>query len=440
MDSLQGTLILEKIPDEETENKIIQFLSQYTKTLSQDKLRQILKRTPVVLIKSISESEGKIIEKRLNELGGVASFQVSGDDQEKDTDDYESYTPPLPQAPEALDRQESLPSARHKERVLHGSTFTYILQKFAEVNKELWIILSLLAIVLAMNYLLSGQRMLLGLYTIPTLISAYAFGRRHATLTAIASILLVVLFTHFKPELFTERVSADLRTDGWSDIAVWGGILVITAYAMGTLYERNIKKEQELLDTYQGLTAILRQFISNDEYTHSHGYRVSIYAAEIASYMHFSPEQIENVRSAALLHDLGKDETSRNLLNKTAHLTDDEYQHIKSHAEKGSQVQKPVDGSFKRIIPIILSHREHHEGSGHYVSQGKDIPIEGRVIAVADVYDSLVSDSPYRKAMSPYEAKKVIENGAGTDFDPRVVEAFIEAFSRDDLEVPSAAV
>ncbi|MGD9161293.1 MAG: HD domain-containing protein [Desulfobacteraceae bacterium] len=440
MDSLQGALILEKIPNEETENKIIQFLSQYTKTLSQDKLRQILKKTPVVLIKSISESEGKIIEKRLNELGGTATFQVSEDEQETDIDDHESYIPPLPQAPEAPDRQDTLPAARHKERVLHDSTFTYILQKFAEVNKELWIILSLLAIVLAMNYLLGVQRMLLGLYTIPTLISAYTFGRRHATLTAVASILLVVLFTHFKPELFTESISDGLLVDGWSDIAAWGGILIITAYAMGTLYERNVKKEQELLETYQGLTAILRQFISNDQYTQNHGYRVSIYAAEIASYMNFSPEQIENVRSAALLHDLGKLEISRNLLDKAARLTEEEYQNIKIHVKKGVQRQKPLDGSLKKAIPIILSHQEHYEGSGYYVLKGKDIPIEGRVLAVADVYDSLVSDSPYRKAMSPYEAKKVIENGAGTDFDPRVVQAFLEASSRDDLEVPNVVV
>jgi len=442
MDLAQGVLILEKIPDEETENKVIQFLSQYTKTLSPDKLKLIFKKVPVTLFKNISASEGKIIERRLKELGGTASFQIPQNEKEKiDSNEHESHSSNIPKASEALKKLDPLPAINQKEKVSHNFTFTYILQKFAEVNKELWIILSLLAIVLAMNYLLNGQRMLLGLYTLPTLISAYAFGRRHATLTAFASIFVVGLFTHLKPELFIEGTSPDLFIDKqWYDIVAWGGILVITAYAMGTLYERNKKQVQELRDTYQGLILILRQFISNDQYTENHCYRVSIYAAKIASYMHFNSDQIEDVRSAALLHDLGKLEISRNLLHKAARLTDKEYQNIKSHVEKGAQILKPVDGPLQRIIPIILGHHEHYDGSGYYESQGEGIPIESRVLAVADVYDSLISDRPYRKAMSPYEVKEIIENGAGTDFDPKVVQAFLQAFKRGDLEVPNVVV
>lgn len=201
--------------------------------------------------------------------------------------------------------------------------------------------------------------------------------------------------------------------------------------------ERAIGNREKAL---QGLIVILRQFISNDQYTENHCYRVSIYAAKIASYMHFNSDQIEDVRSAALLHDLGKLEISRNLLHKAARLTDKEYQNIKSHVEKGAQILKPVDGPLQRIIPIILGHHEHYDGSGYYESQGEGIPIESRVLAVADVYDSLISDRPYRKAMSPYEVKEIIENGAGTDFDPRVVHAFLQAFRRGDLEVPNVVV
>ncbi|MBN1903950.1 MAG: HD-GYP domain-containing protein [Deltaproteobacteria bacterium] len=316
-----------------------------------------------------------------------------------------------------------------------------IFNMFAEVNKELWIILSMLLIILAMNYLLSGHRMLLGLYTIPTLISAFAYGRRHATLTAFASVFVVGLYTHLKPAIFKEASLGDIFIDGrWYEFIAWGGILVITAYAMGTLYERNANRLRELRSTYQGLIVILRHFISKDQYTENHCYRVSIYAAKIASYMNFNPEQIEDIRSAALLHDLGKLEISRNLLHKAARLSEDEYKTMKRHVEKGVEILKPLDGPLGRIIPIILAHHEHYDGSGYYASKGEHIPLEGRVLAVADVYDSLISDRPYRKAMSPYEVKEIIEKGAGTDFDPFVVQAFIKAFNRMELEVPNVVV
>ena len=93
MDLAQGELILEKIPDLETENKIIQFLSQYTKNLTPDKLRLALKKTPVTLIKNIAENEGKIIEKQLIKLGAIATFRLHQDEEETDFIEDESYPP-----------------------------------------------------------------------------------------------------------------------------------------------------------------------------------------------------------------------------------------------------------------------------------------------------------------------------------------------------------
>lgn len=434
----RGTLVLNKLPDEETENKVIQFLAQHSKNLPVNKLKQVIKKAPVILGKNISETKGRIIEKRIKELGGTASFQPSRPELDMHDNDQKDFNNSLPHASRALGNPDRLPSLSQNKS---NTTITYILQKFTEVNKELWIILSMLTIILGMNYLLSGHRMLLGLYTLPTLISAYAFGRRHATLTAFASIFVVGLFTHFKPDLFNGGTPTGLFIEGrWYEIIAWGSILVITAYAMGTLYEKNTRRIQELRDTYQGLIVILRQFISNDQYTENHCYRVSIYAAKIASYMHFSQDQIEDIRSAALLHDLGKMEISRNILHKAARLTNEEYQDIKSHVKKGVQILKPLDGPLGRVIPIILAHHEHYDGSGYNESQGEDIPIEGRVLAVADVYDSLVSDRPYRKAMSPYEVKEIIEKGSGTDFDPKAVQAFLYAFRSGDLEVPNVVV
>ena len=361
-------------------------------------------------------------------------------DDETDQNNRKNVSLPNNILSEAMDNLD-YPKPSMKSRNTYSPIISRIINGFAEVNKELWIILSMLIIILAMNYLLSGHRMLLGLYTIPTIISAYVYGRRHATLTALASIIVVGLYNYYKPDLFNEVVTTNLIVEGrWYEIIAWGSILIITAYTMGTLYERNSHQLQELRSTYHGLIMILRHFISKDQYTENHCYRVSIYAAKIASYMHFTPDQIEDIRAAALLHDLGKLEISRKLLHKAARLTEEEYKNMKRHVEKGAQILNPVNGPLGRIIPIILAHHDHYDGSGYSASKGEEIPLEGRVLAVADVYDSLISDRPYRKAMSPYEVKEIIERGSGTDFDPQVVGAFLVAFNRMDLEVPIVVV
>jgi putative nucleotidyltransferase with HDIG domain len=310
-----------------------------------------------------------------------------------------------------------------------------------EVNKELWLILSLMVLAGIMNYLITAQSMILGFYTLPTLFSAYFYGRRHATLTAFASVFLVGLMAHTNTALFTQAPTTTLFLEGhWYDITCWAGILVITAYAMGTLYERSEARVKELRQTYHGVLHILRQFISKDKYTENHSYRTSIYASKIAAYLGFSPSRIEDIRAAALLHDIGKLDISRQLLYKAARLSQEEYEGVKQHVNKGADMLEPIGGPLGRIIPIILAHHDKYDGSGYHASSGEEIPMEARVISVADVYDSLTSDRPYRKAMSPFDAKEIIVKGSGTDFDPTLVRAFLEAFSKGEMEVPEVVL
>jgi HD-GYP domain-containing protein (c-di-GMP phosphodiesterase class II) len=96
-----------------------------------------------------------------------------------------------------------------------------------------------------------------------------------------------------------------------------------------------------------------------------------------------------------------------------------------------------VGGSLRRVIPIVLAHHDKFNGSGYHPTSGQEIPLEARVISVADVYDSLTSDRPYRKAMSPFDAKDIIVKGTGTDFDPVVVDAFLAAFRFGEMDVRS---
>jgi putative nucleotidyltransferase with HDIG domain len=274
------------------------------------------------------------------------------------------------------------------------------------------------------------------------LFSAYFYGRRHATLTAFASVFLVGLLAHYNQDLFAQMPEAEAQfVEGrWYDLTAWAGILVVTAYTMGTLHEHHEARVQELRQTYHGLLLILRQFVSKDKYTENHSYRVSIYGAKIAAYLGLNPQQIEDIRDASLLHDIGKLDISRQLLYKAARLTNEEYEGMKKHVDKGVEMLEPIGGPLRRILPIILAHHDRFDGSGYHPVSGEKIPLEARVIAVADVYDSLTSDRPYRKAMSPFDAKEIIVKGSGTDFDPKVVNAFSEAFHKGEMEVPDVII
>lgn len=315
-----------------------------------------------------------------------------------------------------------------------------LLQRLKDINRELWLILSLFLIALLLNSLVSMHRMVLGFYVIPTLFSAYFYGKRHATMTALASICLVTLTTYFNPTLFNVSSGNTLADSRWFDIVMWGGTLIVIAYTMGSLYDRKEAHLHELRETYNGVLIILRQFISKDKYTQNHSYRVALYAAKIAFALKLDSERIEDVRAAALLHDIGKLDISRELLYKAASLTRDEMNAVQEHVSFGTDMLRPVGGSLKRVIPIVLAHHDKFDGSGYHPTRGHEIPIEARIISVADVYDALTSDRPYRKAIPPFEAKEIICKGAGTQFDPKVVEAFVSVFDYGEMEVPEFVV
>lgn len=313
--------------------------------------------------------------------------------------------------------------------------------KLGDINKELLLILSIIAAAGVVNFFVSGQRLVLTFYNLPTLLAAYYFGRRRAVEAATASILFVVWMNIMNPKALGSGL--EWRSQGllaWSDLCVWAGFLLISAYATGSLYEQGERRLNELRETYYGVLQILNQFIGNDKFTQNHSYRVSVYATTIAAEMRLPESQIEDVRAAALLHDIGKLEISRGILYKAARLDDNETEEMKSHVEKGVKMLSPVGGSLRRVLPIILAHHDRFDGSGYHPMKGEEIPIEARVITVADAYDAMISDRPYRKGITPMEARDAIQKGAGTDFDPSVVKAFESAFRKQRLEVPEVLV
>jgi putative nucleotidyltransferase with HDIG domain len=311
-----------------------------------------------------------------------------------------------------------------------------VLRRFESVNKELLLLLSLFGIAGLLNILTDAERMVLGFYTLPTVGAAYLYGRKHATLTAFASVLLALLVTALP----------SARTGDWmfsrprqlADLVAWGGTLMVTSYLIGTVCEMKNQQVRELRQTYHGVLVLLRHFISKDDYTEHHSYRVSEYAARIGARMNLADSQLEDIRAAGLLHDIGKLDISRDLLDKAARFTHEEHEEMQRHVERGVATLETVGGSLRRVIPIVLAHHDTFDGTGYHATRGTDIPLEARIIAVADVFDSLTSDRPYRKAMSPFDAKGIIEKGAGSDFDPQVVDAFLVAFRYGELDARTA--
>ncbi len=310
--------------------------------------------------------------------------------------------------------------------------------RLAQVNQELWLVLSLFIIAGLVNWLVASHRLIIGFYTLPTLFSAYVYGRRHAVLTALASISIVIVLVLTNPNLFLNSTRLASEYEQWAELAIWAGLLLVTAYAMGTLYDRKERHVAELRQTYFGLLTILQHFISNDKYTHNHSYRVALYASSIATRMGFSEVHIDDIRAAALLHDLGKLETSRDLLHKAASLSAEEMAEMRQHVQKGVSLLEPVGGSLRRVLPIILAHHDKYDGSGYRANKGDEIPVEARILAVADAYDTLTSDRPYRRAVTPFEAKQIIISDAGASFDPAIVDAFVDAFEHGEMEIPES--
>jgi putative two-component system response regulator len=155
-------------------------------------------------------------------------------------------------------------------------------------------------------------------------------------------------------------------------------------------------------------------------------------AALLAQALELPEEQVEIIRRAAPLHDVGKIGISDTILLKPGKLTEEEFTTMKSHAAIGARLLTGGRSSFVNVAEIIAgSHHERWDGNGYPNKlAGEDIPIEGRIVAITDVFDALTHERPYKKAWSVEEAQAEIEKQSGKQFDPRVVEAFRQVFDR----------
>ena len=183
---------------------------------------------------------------------------------------------------------------------------------------------------------------------------------------------------------------------------------------------------QELKDLNLGtLHALARTVDAKSSWTAGHSVRVTQLAVHIASAMGLDPSSRENLRRAGLLHDIGKIGVPRSILDKKGALTKEEYEIIKGHPSIGATILSPIR-AYAEIIPIIEQHHERYDGKGYPFGLDKErIHLLSRILALADTYDAIVSDRPYRKGFDIDEAMQIIREEAGHQFAPEVVEAFL---------------
>lgn len=189
------------------------------------------------------------------------------------------------------------------------------------------------------------------------------------------------------------------------------------------------EKEQIMVSVVRSLVSAIE---SKDKYTRGHSERVALYTRRLARELGYSDDAADDIYLAALLHDVGKIGVRDAVLNKDGKLTDEEYAEISRHPDEGWAILCDLE-QLRYVLPGVLHHHERWDGRGYPDGlAGTAIPIDGRVMAVADAYDAMTSDRPYRKGMPSERAETILREGAGTQWDPRCIEAFFSCL--DDVK------
>jgi HD-GYP domain-containing protein (c-di-GMP phosphodiesterase class II) len=195
------------------------------------------------------------------------------------------------------------------------------------------------------------------------------------------------------------------------------------------LYE---EQQRIVFGSIKSLVTFLNTQVSRD-YTHSPCFSKLVCA--LGAEIHLNEKQLQSLKYASLLHDAGKADIPEKILTKTTKLTDAEYDIIKKHPVKGAQILRPLQ-ILRPAIPIIMYHHEKYNGTG-YPSQlkGGQIPLGARIMSVVDAFEAMVYGRPYRQRMDIASAIKEVKKKSGTQFDPKVVEAFLKVIKRFNKKV-----
>ena len=210
---------------------------------------------------------------------------------------------------------------------------------------------------------------------------------------------------------------------------------------IGTLRERDafFNMLEDVNDSYLDLEDLFIKLVrvminaldTKSPWTKGHSERVSKYSEQIAIEMQIDEEDVRDIKLAGLLHDIGKIGTYDHLLEKTGKLTRQEFAIVKKHPEQGANILKDIK-QLDNIVPYIKHHHEKFDGKGYPNNLcSSDIPLGARILHVADSFDSMTSDRPYRKSPGIKFALRELDQNKGKQFDNEVVEAFVNTLNKE---------
>lgn len=226
------------------------------------------------------------------------------------------------------------------------------LKKFVLQYFEKILVSVILVAAFAGTYFIAEKLVVLNFYYLPVLVAGYFLGRRFGVLSAVFSILVVMISGLVFPERF---FPSGEKLRGAVELLSWGGFLILASITVGTLYERNEQKLKELKNAYVGILEILSKYLeSTDRYTKGHSVRVAELAMEIGIAMDLPRPEVETIRVAGLLHDIGKIEVSGEILTKAAALSSEEKELMDLHTVKGAYILTAVGGCSKRLFQSLL--------------------------------------------------------------------------------------
>lgn len=206
-----------------------------------------------------------------------------------------------------------------------------------------------------------------------------------------------------------------------------------------TAIRSRLGRSQQLLlaqlhESYEASLIMLANAIEvRDPYTRGHVERVMNYAQSIAEYLGWSSTEINNLRFGSILHDIGKINISEDILRKEGTLSDEEWVEMRKHPEMGAELVKGIH-YLDPALPVILYHHERWNGSGYpFGLKAEKIPIAARIVAIADSFDAMTTERPYRQELTPEEAFDEVISGSGIQYDPLIVDAFQHAWETEKI-------
>ncbi|APC09386.1 HD-GYP domain-containing protein [Neomoorella thermoacetica] len=291
-----------------------------------------------------------------------------------------------------------------------------------------WAAVLSLAIITILNHYARGlpfHFLLDFLYLVPVTVAA---------LNSLLEGLAVALVAGSLRMLTNPLVFSTIKPSDYVDFLVVTGFYLVDPVTI-ELLRRLAWQRQQLQRNLQLTTAALLEALQmRDQYTGWHSRQVAIYARRIAASLGLSPYHQECLYLAGLLHDIGKIGVDDACLNKPGMLTPEEWQNIRRHPGLGYKIIRKVTSREEVIARAVLYHHERYDGRGYPRGlKGTSIPLEARILSVADCFDAMTTDRVYRPALSPAEAVKELMRCAGSQFDPGIVEVFYRILAAEGL-------